>query len=239
MSRLRDERGFTLIETLMAAVVGLAILAAAGGVLSMAVRSQKQTADRISAVQNGRLVMELMTRQLRSQVCMGRGTASGTNRPAIEAAEADRVVFYSSLSGPPTTSGQLQIDQRTLRFVPSASDPMVGRIDQTIVRGNNTPPPDTLFNGPAATTTLVDRVSRTAAGAPIFRYWKYNSTTSPQMTELATPLTLADRELVVKVDIAFDSFPERGEARMKTAFADSAFVRTADPTDPEHSPKCI
>jgi type II secretory pathway pseudopilin PulG len=237
MSRLRSEHGFTLIETLVAGAVGLFILTAAGGVLMMAQAAQKKTAERITAVQNGRTVMDLMTRQLRSQVCLGHGS-NNVERPAIDVAEPDRVVFFSSLSTAPTVSGQLDIDQHTLRFVPSAGDPNVGRIEQVVTQGLGTPP-DMTFPGPTRTTVLVNRVSRPTASAPIFRYWKYSAQNSPVMTELATPVPLAERQLLVRVDIAFDSYPDSGNAKQKTAFADQAFVRTADPTDPEHSPKCI
>ena len=234
LSRLRsDEGGFTLIETLMACVVGIVILAAAGGLLQMAARSQRLTSERVSATQRGRLVMDQMTRQLRSQTCLGSG------KPSLASGTGDEVVFYGSLNPTPTTSGQLQIDERTLRFEPLAGDPTTGRIVQVVRPGVGKPPSVDFTTKPAVTTVLIDRVSRTAPGQPIFTYWKYDKDFSPQMLPVAVPASLADRELTVRVDIAFHSYPDGGGTKLRTPFFDQAFVRTADPTDPEHSPKCI
>jgi hypothetical protein len=46
---------------------------------------------------------------------------------------------------------------------------------------------------------------------------------------------------VVKISIVLDSRPTKLDAqanRIDTSFESEIFVRTADPTDPEHSPQC-
>jgi hypothetical protein len=46
---------------------------------------------------------------------------------------------------------------------------------------------------------------------------------------------------VVKVTVSFDSRPSKrnaGPNRLDTNLENEVFVRTADPTDPEHSPQC-
>ena len=46
---------------------------------------------------------------------------------------------------------------------------------------------------------------------------------------------------VVKIEVAFDSRPTKRASqsnRIDTSFESEVFVRTADPTDPEHSPQC-
>ena len=45
----------------------------------------------------------------------------------------------------------------------------------------------------------------------------------------------------MKIEVAFDSRPANLAAqsnRIDTSFRNDVFVRTADPTDPEHSPLC-
>ena len=74
-------------------VVGLGIL---GVVFLMMNISFSQTAkinDRVEAVQRGRVTMENITRQLRSQVCPSTTGAALTN------AEDNTITFYTDLSG--------------------------------------------------------------------------------------------------------------------------------------------
>ena len=68
-----DERGFTLPELLIAMAIGLIVLLAAFMLLDRAVsaRPGRRPPGRL---QRGRLAMELITRQLRSQVCLGDAT---------------------------------------------------------------------------------------------------------------------------------------------------------------------
>ena len=47
---------------------------------------------------------------------------------------------------------------------------------------------------------------------------------------------------MVKIAVSFDARPGRRRAaknRTDTTFEGDVFVRTADPTDPEHSPQCL
>ena len=62
---LRREDGFTLIEVLLAAVLGLVIVGAAVSVFSASVRSQPAQASRGASIQQARTTMERLTRELR------------------------------------------------------------------------------------------------------------------------------------------------------------------------------
>ena len=90
-ARLRDERGFTLIELLVAMVIGMIVLIAAFMVLDRTISASGQVADRSEALQRGRQAMELITRQLRSQVCVG------TTKPIVSGTDTS-VSFYADLS---------------------------------------------------------------------------------------------------------------------------------------------
>lgn len=241
IDRLRSESGFTLIELMLAMTLGLLVLGAAGVLLSVASTTQRKTSDRLEAVGKGRLVIDQMTSQLRSQVCIGPSDPDGRNA-AIQDATGDSVTFYASIASAPTRSGIIQIDKRTLRFVPTAPGASTGQLVEDVYTGTQatagTPP--TFPVNPSRTRVLAPEVSRGAPGAPIFRFFKYRSDLSPQTVELTPPINIADRELMVRVDIAFDAYPAAGaDPNLRTVFADQAYVRTADPTDPTRTPKCI
>jgi prepilin-type N-terminal cleavage/methylation domain-containing protein len=61
----RSERGFTLIELLVAMTFGLVVLGGAVTVFLGAVRSEPRTASKVAAIQQGRVAIERITRELR------------------------------------------------------------------------------------------------------------------------------------------------------------------------------
>lgn len=61
----RSERGFTLIELLVATTIGMVVLGGAVTVFLGAVRSEPRTSSRVTAVQEGRVALERITRELR------------------------------------------------------------------------------------------------------------------------------------------------------------------------------
>jgi type II secretory pathway pseudopilin PulG len=64
----RSERGFTLIELLVAATMGMIVIGGAVTVFIGAVRSEPRTASKITALQQGRVVTERITRELRQGI---------------------------------------------------------------------------------------------------------------------------------------------------------------------------
>jgi prepilin-type N-terminal cleavage/methylation domain-containing protein len=61
----RSERGFTLVELLVAITIGMVVLGGAVTVFIGAVRSGPRTSAKVTAVQQGRVVIDRMTRELR------------------------------------------------------------------------------------------------------------------------------------------------------------------------------
>ena len=72
-SRLTDERGMTLPEVMVTMVIALIMSLATFALVDVTMRQTKEISDRVDGVQRGRVAMDLMTRQLRSQVCLGDG----------------------------------------------------------------------------------------------------------------------------------------------------------------------
>lgn len=72
----RSERGFTLIELLVAATMGMVVIGGAMTIFIGAVRSEPRTASKVTAVQQGRVVTERVTRELRQGLEVVDGSTS-------------------------------------------------------------------------------------------------------------------------------------------------------------------
>ena len=64
----REERGFTLIELLVATSIGLVVVGAALAMFIGGVRSEPKTAAKVAAIQEARIVLDRMTRELRQGI---------------------------------------------------------------------------------------------------------------------------------------------------------------------------
>lgn len=236
-ARLRNEDGFTLVELLVATMVGTIVVLASFGLVDMAIDGQATTENRIDASSRGRTAMEQVVRQLRSQACFGR------TAPIIEGRD-DKVVFYASLAPSPANAGSdpTVLQQRTLEFVPEGAAGR-GYLRETVVTGNATPPPDTQFTGTPTTRRIVDNISR-VPGTPVFRFYRFDPVNAPQMLQLAPDATgqivADDRRLTVQVRATFDTWSAGGLGadRVRTRLDSRVVNRNSTPTDPTRSPVC-
>jgi Tfp pilus assembly protein PilW len=72
----RSEGGFTLIELLVAATMGMVVLGGAVTVFIGAVRSEPRASSKVTAIQQGRVAVERITRELRQGVDVSTATPS-------------------------------------------------------------------------------------------------------------------------------------------------------------------
>ena len=72
----RSERGLTLIELLVAALIGMAVLGGAVTVFVGAVRSEPRVSSKVTAVQQGRVAVERITREVRQGLDVPTATAA-------------------------------------------------------------------------------------------------------------------------------------------------------------------
>ncbi len=226
--RLRDERGFTLIELLVSTSIGLAVLLATFMIFDSALLAQNRVDDRTDSIGRGRTGMEQIVQQLRSQVCLG------PSLPAIEYGDDDEIRFYADLAN--TT---FVPERHVLTFAGGA----ITERDYTGAASGGSPP-FTFSAAPARTRVILDRLapfSQGGATSPFFTYFSFDGSTPPQPTNLlAVPLSDADRARVVQVRVSFMALPSRTSSDSTgEPFTTDVFVRTADPSDPEHSPLCI
>jgi prepilin-type N-terminal cleavage/methylation domain-containing protein len=225
--RLSDERGFSLPELLVAMFIGMIILLAAFMLLDRSFSASGQIADRSEALQRGRLTMNLITRQLRSQVCVG-------NTVPMVAASDTSVTFYGDLS-----DGSVPIKKRTLSY-----DPTTDTITESVITGSGVYPALT-FTSAATSAPLLTNVEQIMDGAvarPIFRYWGYKVGGAPgELEPLTAPLSAANLKRVALIKIGYRAFAARtvNVDKDSAVLEDDVYVRVASPTDFQNGPQCL
>lgn len=208
------ERGFTLIEMLLAISVGMILILAAFGLIDASGTQAVKVTDRVDATQRGRLAMDEITRQLHSQVCLKAGTA------AITDGQDNSITFYSY-----TGSGAYLPARHTIAY-----DPTTRKITEYDYAGTGTPPDMSYPATPTSTRTLLADAA-TVGGAPVFAYyaWTSSGTVAPTVS-LPTPLSAADALRTVRVTIQFKAQPSgKPNSVESTVLQDEVFSRTADP----------
>ena len=223
--RLRREDGFTLTELMVAASVGTIILLAAFALVDTTLRRSTEIQQRVEATAEGRRALDEVVRALRSAVCVAPG------RPIVDAGStATSIVFHSDLGpGGPTDLPQ----RRTI-----ALDAQ-GRLTEATVQGTSQSG-TTVFTQAPVPRTLLEAAAPTAAGAPVFRYFAFDTATPPRPSvELAAPLTAASAPGVARVVLAFRVQSRAGAStRPAVAFDHQVYMRVANPSDPVPSPAC-
>jgi len=228
MRRLRAHDGFTLPELLVAMTIAMVVSLAAFSLIEFVMKQTGQATGRIDATQRGRIAMETITRQLRSQVCLPSGTPSMVNRPG-NVTDADDISFFVDFrdGSDPT----LAPDLHTLSF--DAANKRI--VESDIAGGKNlNPVTDLPYNGTPASKTILTDVVAPPDGTPVFRYYAYDGTAIP------LPISAANLKKIAQIKIAFMALPSRGKAtdRGTVLFQDQIFVRDVDPNVAIPNPTC-
>ena len=231
MRRLRSQAGFTLPELIVAMAIGMATVLAVYAVLDTSIKQSNNIAGRVNATQRGRIAMDTITRQLRSQVCFSPVV------PALINATNNSVRFHTDLS-----DGARPIAQHEITFDPIART-LTERSWAGVVAGG-------VVTFPALTRNrqiLSEVTTRPAPNAAIFRYYAYNvppvtvPPTPPRPSVLLpTPLSATDLARVAKIDMGFTTLPPnaRPSPAASVTLQNEIYVRVADPNDPAPTPTC-
>lgn len=225
-ARLADEGGFSLVELLVSCVLGMIVLGGAFTVLQVAFAQGERVSQRVDTVQRGRIAMEQITRQLRSQVCLG------SEYPALTQADSSSMTFYADLG-----TDDFKPEQRRLRYTG-------GAIVEETYQVSGTLPDIVVASTPSRRRTLLDGVAQNGA-TPIFRYFAF-ATTAPispslQLFPDATGSVIkTDLARTVRIDVSFVAQPLKGDPndRVRTVLENSVFVRSSDPGEPTLGPQC-
>ncbi|MFT4050374.1 MAG: hypothetical protein QM648_11155 [Solirubrobacterales bacterium] len=101
---VREEHGFTLAELLSAQIVAGVVLAAAGMLVIISLRSEQQVSDRVNALSIGRTMGDQIQQRLNSQVClypgeyMVNGATATASAASIVYAGADGIMYFADIS---------------------------------------------------------------------------------------------------------------------------------------------
>ena len=224
-----DERGMTLIELLVASVLSVIVLGAAFQILIVGMKNTQRIQSGVDTVARGRLAMENITRELRTQICLP--TTTGP-QPAILSADSNSVNFYADLG-----DENLTPDLRTIVFTNGSV------IEKTYANTGTTTSP--AFSGypttPARTRVLASNVTPVGS-TPYLRYYSF-STSDPIAPSvlLGVPLDDTTRARVVQINVTFTVNPTGPNAnpRSSAVMDNQVFVRTSSASDPERSPACL
>jgi prepilin-type N-terminal cleavage/methylation domain-containing protein len=242
---LGDDAGFTLTEVLLALVIGSIIVTASFTLLDVVMRRAGEVDQRVDTAQRGRMLMDVMTRQLRSQICQTadvppvRATTAGT---AANGSYQQTVTFFTDLTdGRANTPPEL----RTLRY-----DEATRTITELTFYAKTTNPISYAAN-PDRTRLIGQNVYREVRGGvpvPIWSFYGFTTSTDPAVPATPTralPLAMADGsadvKMVARVGVNFDvmALTRKTPGRTATVFTDDVFVRAANPNDPAPIPTCV
>jgi hypothetical protein len=235
MSRLRNQDGFTVMEMLMAVTVGFVVLAATLGLLESSVRFNVGLMSKTDAMQRGRLGMDKLTQELRSQVCLD------YDNPAVLAGATDNdISFYGDYSA----EGTRPVKRRVV------FDPAKGTVTSYAYEAPASVPlplKKTSFPASPTNTQLVleaveNRVDDANQIVPFFNYFanhKDNDGVYRASEKLGTPLTEANAKRVARIEISFLARPTGAkDDKQAVNLTDQIMARHLDP-NVSLDPKCV
>jgi prepilin-type N-terminal cleavage/methylation domain-containing protein len=191
---LRDERGFTLVEVLVALAVGAIVSTATLAIVIVSVHFSSNYTDRIDSDQQGRLAMQQITQALNSS-CV-----SPTVAPILAGSTGSSIMFYSAHGDAPG----LTPSQLTVALSGTAPAPLV----MTTQALQGTAPNWTTLNSPT-TVTLASYAGQTGS-VPLFQYYAYGSngviSTTPDVVG-SGGLTAAQALAAAQVTITYQVLP--------------------------------
>lgn len=253
MRSLRRQDGFTLPELLVMLSMSLIVALAAFSLLDVTMKKTGEASARVQSAQYGRLAMDVVTRQLRSQVCLD---TDPTTPPMAaptgfgQLSDNNDAVFYSDFTDPGTAVPLPEL--HVLSYDPAKSQLLekdyAGKVvtstaaDGTVINTYTYPTANTT---PARTKVLLANVAPyPAANSPVFTYYAYSSTSNPprpdKLLSAASGLSAADASVVARIDVSFRSLADKTTASQpgSTVYQDTVYVREADPNDDAPTPTC-
>ena len=220
---LRDERGFTLMEVLiamgMATVISLAVL----GIVIVSVHLGSNYTDRVDANQQGRIALEKITQALQSS-CV-----TPNQPPIIAGSSGSQISFYSALNDTPgPVPSQVTVSS------PSGSVGALTLSSQTLT---GTAPNWTPSSASPTTATLVNYATQTVQNGttiPLFQYFAYSngSISSTPIPIGPQGLTATQAASTAMVTITFQAYPtDNYKATGRPVdFSDSVTFRLTPPS---------
>jgi type II secretory pathway pseudopilin PulG len=237
--RLRsDEAGLSLVELLVAMVLGSIVLTALMSIVVGGTSSVIATHNRTEAAQRGRQAMDRVVTLLSSQMCAV-ATDSTSQPPIIEGTDTS-VAFYANLGKVDSTPlvYRVRYDAGTKRMWEDQYEPVVDA-----ATGKVTYP--SYPASPKSSRLVGEYLAPANAGDPIFQYWQFVTTEGPTLgmiskPALTTPLSAQSKLAAVRVTTSFVAQPEKTGKNepIATAIESSATVGSANAGEPSKGVNC-
>jgi prepilin-type N-terminal cleavage/methylation domain-containing protein len=233
---LRGEEGFTLMEVITAMAVGLVLLGATLGLLESSVKLNTGVMAKTDAMQRGRLAMDTITQQLRSQVCL-----DWEHSAVRELSDANTVTFFADFS-----AGEKKPVLRTLEFDPVEKRIVIARTDPPTPLPNPLTP-DSYSDIPDSHNLVLENVTQqwdpvAKKNVDFLTYYAYKDVGGVMKAEekLPTPLSKAAAARVARVEINFLALPTGSDDGKKAVnLSDQVMARHADPNLAVPDPNCV
>ena len=212
---MSGERGFTVVELLVAITAGMAVLFGSFAMLNTTLRSSARTEQRVDANQRGRPVMTRIMDELHS-VCVSPNLA-----PIYAGSDGNSITFLHKTG----TAVAPNPDKRTISIIPGP----LWTLSESVAPYVSGSAPNYNFGTPT-TTRLLTNVGSASIGnttVPLFRYYRFNGT-AIDPTPLTTPLSAADAARVVQVTVSFAVSPTKTrvvESNTAVTLTNSALFR--------------
>lgn len=223
--RLREERGFTLVELLVAMISAVTVIAALVVVLGITLRQNTKLTDRVLADQMGRKGMNTMLEELRSS-CTGFGSTaiqapSSTPLAPLASLGASNLWFLSAYGN--STSGNAYVSPVTLHDVnwsvagTSNTGKQYGTLTDYSFAGSGESPNwkfPSLSPANATTTKILATDVVPLTTSTLFRYERYETSSAAanagELVEIGAgelPSVAANKK-IAKVAISYEQAPQ-------------------------------
>lgn len=245
-ARLREERGFTLIEALVAMVSGMIVIGATFAILEVSLHESTRQADYTQASQLGRTAMTKVVDVLHS-TCLTTGFApvqakSGPNRLIVQ----DGFSEEAEVKGTATVTNGARQDEFWWKEVAGKR----GNLMQTTWLSTSGSAPSYVIpttGAPASEVRVAENVKREVKGKeeqPFFKYFKYatksttgtseQSATLTEVTPKESTFTEPEAREIAAVQVSFTQLPTDGNealGRVATFSNQVTFAFTAPSTE--------
>jgi prepilin-type N-terminal cleavage/methylation domain-containing protein len=224
-SFIRDERGFSLMELLMAMALGSVVLTATMLVFTTGITATGRITDRTDSSARARAAMDRITTLLDSQVCL-RNNGDSTTQAAIPpvdgaASNGNSITFYADLSGASNTPNKYTITYAS------------GVLTLNTYAGTGVLP-NVTFAATPKVSQLATNVAPAVVGGvaqPIFTYFQFATDGSVNPTTPVTP-SAANQLLIIREAVQFQASSNKNATdAARTTISGEAIVATADPTE--------
>ncbi len=252
LDRIRDRRGFTLIETLVAMVTGVIVTGALFAILEVSVRQGARLSAVAQATQVSRTAMTHIVDELRS-ACLSSGfTPIIANGESAKSSAPSKMIFVNGYDEktekekePPAELPASGIHKDVIEYNEASKQ----LLDKTYVATSNAPTETfekyTFPVNPNATVKLAENVEKVGE-KPIFEYFAYATKSQPGSTERGAStleekepgllpkstsiMTEAQAKTVASVVVRFRAGPYEKEIRMNAGPEKSTFAEQTSQT---------